>query len=179
MRRYLQLLLLFITLPCGSEFVFGQASASLHSGAIPQNHKAERLEGRVIAGVNSLISGSGVGPKYETFIFELARHNGSRPSSGKLVRVVYAYFDREHELGRGFYNYQIFYQLRVFREPTCDAKVSEFAYEQNGDSEPPTSILTVLEGADRSLIDESQTLPCYVLNQSDYKKVGVIPEQIQ
>lgn len=147
------------------------------SGQLPANAQeikrtkltTEKLEGRIVAGVSSLILGTGVGPKYETFIFELSGRNNSHDGSGKLVRIVHEYFDRKNELKPSFYNYESLYELRVVRKPSCDAKISEFAYEQNGDSEAPTSILKVLEGADRSLIDESRMLTCYVLKETNYR----------
>jgi hypothetical protein len=129
-----------------------------------------KLVGRVFADVNSLVSGSGIGPKYRIFLLETT----TGPDKGsdktpKLFRIVYEYFDQKFRLGKDFFDHRILYELKVKRKSSCDAKISEFAYEQNGDSEPPTNILHILEGSDSKLVNETQTLPCYVLNESNYK----------
>lgn len=158
--------LLFITML----LVFGCGQSSAQGGGAPEPQK-EKLEGRVFARVNSLMSGTGLGPRYESFVFELAAVHDSNKRSSKLVRILYKYFNQKQELRNDFFDHRLLYELRATRETYCDAATSKFASEQNGVSEPPTSILSILEGADKSLLVEIQILPCYVMSESDYTVV--------
>lgn len=134
--------------------------------------KSEKIKGRVFAAINSLTSGAGVGPKFQTFIFEEIEPKKSNDKM-RFLRIVYEYFHHNNRLDSSFYDYQVFYEVKLIRKVSCDQKLSEFAYEQNGDSNPPTSILNILPGANKELLSEDHVLPCYVLSELNYKKLAI------
>lgn len=131
------------------------------------------LTGRVLAYVDSMVIGVGVGPQYEKFIFGVESKGGDGQPLITPVEIVYAFHKSDGLLPRSFFDYTTLYELRVVRDENCDAKVGALSYEKNEDSSgrslPPTYILRVMEGAPKDLLNAESKLACYVLRPGDYR----------
>ena len=119
-----------------------------------------KYRGRPLAFVNASISGAGVGPKFQQFVFSISRL-GKKPDSPNLVRIVYEYFEPSERLQTDFLTSSKEFQLELFRKPSCDDAVGNFAYELFGDER--VSILRPLPGAKDEMIPNAQVLSCFVL----------------
>jgi hypothetical protein len=128
--------------------------------------------GRVLAYVNSISHGAGVGPKYETFLFGVE----SRDKAGRQIitpiEVVYAYHKNDGLIPETFFDHTKLYELRVSRNPECDASVNALSYEENSDETgkqlPPSNVLRILDGVPKDLLKSDLALPCYILYPGNY-----------
>lgn len=135
--------------------------------------KTSRLVGRVLAYVDSMVVGAGVGPQYETFIFGVE----SKDERGELVNtpveIAYAFHKSDGRLPASFFDHSKLYELRVVRDSNCDDSVSNLSYVKNEDETgkqlPPTYILRMMDGAPKDALKPDLVLPCYVLRSGNYR----------
>ncbi|MGH9970490.1 MAG: hypothetical protein ACREBG_22240 [Pyrinomonadaceae bacterium] len=135
--------------------------------------KASILVGRVLAYVDSLVVGAGVGPQYEKFIFG-AESKGERGEQViTAVEIVYAFHKSSGPLPGSFFDYSKRYELRVERDARCDETLKKLSYEENEDETgkqlPSTYILRMMDGAPKDLLKPDSLLPCYMLRSGDYR----------
>jgi len=105
----------------GASLLLACALLSMNSSAQntpAQNGSAKKttLVGHVLADVESLVFGAGVGPKYTAFIF------GVQKSGGVVtpVKIEYAFFKDQGPPPDSFFDFSKLYQLQVIRIPECD-----------------------------------------------------------
>lgn len=128
-----------------------------------------KLDGRVIASVESLITGSGVGPHFYSFIFA-ATHVGEQKSNDPtFVRILYERYSDYEFLEDSFFDFKQQYRLTTIRDSKCDASPREFAYE-NFNAER-RSVMRFLEGAEKIQVDDEAVLNCYRLTFKGIKKL--------
>jgi hypothetical protein len=136
-------------------------------------YETTALTGRVLAYVDSMVIGVGVGPHYEKFIFGVESKREDGQPLITPVEIVYAFHKSDGLLPLSFFDHAKLYELRVVRDQNCDAKVSALSYEKNEDSTgkplPPTYILRVMEGAPKDLLNTESKLPCYMLRPGVYR----------
>jgi hypothetical protein len=135
--------------------------------------KTSTLAGRVLAYVDSLVVGAGVGPQYETFIFGMELKNARGEQVVAPVKVAYAFFKSGGPLPASFFDHSKLYELRVVRDSNCDDRVSNLSYVKNEDETgkqlPPTYILRMMDGAPKDALKPDLVLPCYVLRSGNYR----------
>jgi hypothetical protein len=131
----------------------------------------EVLRGRVLADVASLAFGTGLAPKWTSFIF------AAETSSGKAVpvRIAYVFYESEQLPPESFWDYSRLYDLSVKRDRTCDTTVREISFEKNVDAEgnelPASLVLRPTKGAPPGTLKPEAVLPCYILWYDHYKPV--------
>ncbi len=145
------------------------------------NHSKENtdektvLSGRVLAYVDSMVVGAGVGPQYETFIFGVESKGERGEQTITPVEIVYAFHKSDGLLPHSFFDHAKLYELHAVRDQNCDEKVSVLSYEKNEDSNgkqlPPTYILRVMEGAPKDLLKSDSILLCYMLRPGSYQEL--------
>lgn len=127
-----------------------------------------RLVGRVLAGVQSLAFGAGLGPSYTTFIFGVQKNGAILP-----VKVSYAFFNSQGPPPDSFFDHSKLYELQASRDPHCDELLSSVAQTKNIDESgkllPPSQSLRILDGAPKKVLKADLILPCYVLYAGRYK----------
>ena len=136
--------------------------------------KSTSIEGHVLAYVDTLVFGAGVGPQYAKFIFGVET-KGTKTREVTPVLIAYAFHKKDGPPTDSSYDYSKRYELRVVREPMCDESVSALSYEKNEDETgkqlPPTCVLRFLEGAPKDLLKPDSVLPCYVLTPRNYQEL--------
>jgi len=131
----------------------------------------EILRGRVMAEVDSLAFGAGLGPKWMSFIF------ATETSSEQVIprRIAFAFYKTAQLPPESFWDYSKLYDLTVKREPSCDTTVKAVSYERNidehGNELPPTFVLRLVKNAPSDSLKAETVLPCYVLWYGQYKQV--------
>jgi hypothetical protein len=137
--------------------------------------KTTRIVGRVLADVESLAFGAGVGPRYTTFIFGVEKNGGEVVP----VKISYAFFKSQGPPPDDFFDHFKLYELSVGRVPKCDETVSSLAQATNVDEAgrplPSSDALRWLDGAPKDVVKPDLVLPCYLLRPGNYKtlKTGV------
>ena len=135
--------------------------------------KTTILVGRVLAHVDRLVVGSGVGPQYETFVFGVESKNARGEQVVVPVKVAYAFFKSGGPLPDSFFDHSKLYELRVVRDSNCDDSVSNLSYVKNEDETgkqlPPTYILRFLDGAPKDGLKPDLVLSCYALRSGNYR----------
>jgi hypothetical protein len=142
----------------------------------PKNRSMDQtvsVVGRILADLQTIAFGSGLGPKYTVFIFG-AEENGGKSLSP--IKVTYAFFKSEGLPPDAFFDYSKRYELQVERDARCDESVKSLAYVKNVDESgkplPPSYVLRFLEGAPKDALEEDAVLPCYSLRPGKYKILG-------
>lgn len=134
--------------------------------------KTSPLIGRVLAYIDSLVLGAGLGPQYETFIFGVESKNERGEQIIVPVEIVHAFFKSDGRLPRTFFDHSKLYELRVERDSQCDESVSDLSYAKNEDETgkqlPPTYIMRFLDGAPKDALKPDAVLPCYILRSGNY-----------
>jgi len=138
----------------------------------PRSAKKETLRGHVIADVASAGFGSGLGPLWTSFIFDVEQSDGRMMP----VRISFAFYKNEQLPPDSFWDYRILYELRAKRDARCDTTVAAISYEENVDAAegkklPPSFILQFAKNAPSSSLRPDIALPCYVLWYFDYKRL--------
>jgi hypothetical protein len=149
------------------------ACALLHAQkAATQKDDGEKptpIVGRVLADVGSLAFGSGLGPKYTTFIFGIENRAGVITP----VKISYAFFKSQGPPPDSFFDHSKLYELQAVREPRCDEALSSLAQIKNVDESgkplPPTDSLRVLDGTPKGILKPDLVLPCYVVRAGKYR----------
>jgi hypothetical protein len=140
--------------------------------AYPQkikHEKPEKVKGRVFARINLFTYGSGVGPRYQSFIYQIESNQENRGTQTQLVRVIYQFFDMKDRLDKSFFDFSKEYELLLNRDTSCDEIPNDFGYQRTGEADNRVSILKILAGADKALLQENQIMPCYILKASNFK----------
>ena len=131
--------------------------------------KTTTLVGRVLADVESLGFGAGLGPSYKALIFGVQKGDGPVTP----VKIEYAFFKSQGPPPDSFFDHSKLYQLQVTRIPECDETVNSLSYvknvDQSGKRLQPTYVLRFLEGAPKDVLKSDAVLPCYVLRPGKYK----------
>jgi hypothetical protein len=150
-----------------STYVLAQVRPGMTTADTPR-----LLKGRVIAYVDHLVLGAGIGPKYETFIFGVESQDDKGTTVLEPVKIDYAFFKSDGQLPRSFFDHKVLYELRVLRDSRCDESVNNLSYEQNVDINgkplPPTYIVRFVTGVDAKVLKSDAVLPCYILRPGDY-----------
>lgn len=135
--------------------------------------KASVLVGRVVAYVDSMAVGAGLGPQYERLIFGVESKGDRGEQNIRPVQILYAFFKSDGLLPHSFFDHSKLYELHVVRTPRCDESVKKLSYEENEDETgkqlPPTYILRMMDGAPKDLLKPDSILPCYMLRPGDYR----------
>jgi len=149
-----------------------QSKNSSAQESLTQNDNAKKITpivGRVLADVESLAFGAGLGPKYTTFIFGVEK-------SGRAavpVKISYAFFRSQGPPPDSFFDYSKLYALQAVRSAKCDEMVSSLAQvkstDVSGKSLPPGDALRWMDGAPKGILKPDVVLPCYVLRPGNYK----------
>lgn len=145
----------------GVENIVGQPDTRIRANKI--------VAGRVFASVNLFTYGSGLGPKYQSFIFQPEASVDSTQHWPELVRIEYQFYNAKDRLGKDFFDHAKKYELDVLRDRTCDDKPLNFGYVGIKDETTRVRIMAVLNGAKEELLKEDAILPCYVLGPSGLK----------
>lgn len=163
---------------CGAVLLLGSGSLSSNLKAqvnLSQRDpdKASVLVGRVLAYVDSMVIGAGVGPQYQKFIFGV-ESKGERGQQVIIpVEIVYAFQNSAGFLPHSFFDHSRLYELTAVRDQNCDEKVSVLSYEKNEDETgkplPSTYILRIMEGFPKDVLKPDLVLPCYILRLGDYR----------
>ena len=131
------------------------------------------LVGRVLADVERLPFGAGVGPEWTTFVFAV---EDQERKSLSPVKIAYAFFKDQGPPPDSFFDYSIRYELQVARTPDCDESVASLSYVKNvteaGKELPPTYALRFMNGAPKDILRPEAILPCYTLYAGDLKVVS-------
>ena len=156
----------------GTALIMANARVAVPQGR-PRDVAKRVVIGHVLASVDSLISGAGLGPKYETFIFGVESKGKKGKQIVTPVEIVYAYHKSTGPLPAVFFDYSKRYELRVERDSRCDEKLGVLSYEKNEDENgkelPATYILRMMDGAPKDLLKSDSLLPCYILRSGDYR----------
>lgn len=163
---------------CG---IFLLVSSVLLSTDLPARQKLSKankekttiLVGRVLAHVDSLVVGAGVGPQYETFVFGVESKNARGQQVVLPVKIAYAFFKSGGPLPDRFFDHSQLFELRVIRDSNCDDSVSNLSYVKNEDETgkqlPPIYILRFLNGASKDGLKPDLVLSCYILRSGNYR----------
>lgn len=131
--------------------------------------RPEKVKGRVFARVNLFTYGSGVGPRYQSFVYQIVSNQGVIETRSHLARIIYQFFDMKDRLKTDFFDFSKEYELLLIRDASCDETPRDFGYQRTGESDNRESILNILAGADKTLLQENQIMPCYILKPSNLK----------
>jgi hypothetical protein len=146
------------------------ATAQKTPPRVASAEKTTPIVGRVLADVGSFVFGSGLGPKWATFIFVAEEGGGTRVAP---VKVSYAFFKSDGPLPDNFFDYSKRYELQVVRDRKCDERVESLSNVKNVDESgkplAPSYVLRFLDGAPKDLLKLDAVLPCYVLRPGRYK----------
>jgi hypothetical protein len=134
------------------------------------------FKGRVLAYVDSMTVGAGIGPLYETFIFGIESKGERGAQVITPIEVLYAFPNWNERLPHNFLDHGRLYELHMTRETMCDEKLSVLSYEKNKDENgkklPPTNILRLMDGAPKDLLKAADSmLPCYRLTPGNYQEL--------
>jgi len=147
-----------------------RATAQKTPPSVASAEKTTPIVGRVLADVGSFVFGSGLGPKWATFIFVAEEGGGTRVAP---VKVSYAFFKSDGPLPDSFFDYSKRYELQAVRDRKCDETVESLSYVQNvdesGKSLAPSYVLRFLDGAPKDVLKPDAVLPCYILRPGKYK----------
>lgn len=127
---------------------------------------------RLLARVDSLVSGTGVGPKYQDMVAEVTRGD-KKLASGIRLRLLYEYFDPSKQLPLTFFDGSRNYKLRIRRMRSCDDSLSRFGYEvegQDGGDDRRARIYSLLS---TSSVEESPALQCYSFDEDQFSSIGL------
>jgi hypothetical protein len=128
----------------------------------------ETLSGRVIARVHTLHYGSSLSHKWMVFFFALEDPHGNV----KPIEIAYAFYKPNQLPPDSFWDYSRVYEIAVQRDPVCDTKVEDLAYERNFTKElPPSFVLGYAKGAPTDLLKREAVLPCYTLWYGNYRQI--------
>jgi hypothetical protein len=161
------------------ELILLLASPVLCGTSPAQGNQTENKEketiviGRVLASFTSTGYGSGIGPKYETFIFGVESKGERGEQIITPVEIAYAFQKYDQLLPQSFFDHSKLYELHVRRAEACDVKVSALSWVKNEDPEgkqlPSTYILKMTDGAPSDLFNQDSILPCYTLYGGNYR----------
>jgi hypothetical protein len=142
----------------------------IYSQKANNTSKPEEVRGNVFASINMFTYGSGVGPRYESFIYQIKSDEEADEKKTQLVRVIYEFFDKKDRLDKSFFDFSKEYKLLLTRDVSCDKALGDFAYQRVSDSDERITIVKALPGADKTLLRDDLTMPCYVLEAPNFKK---------
>jgi hypothetical protein len=106
-----------------------------------------------------------------SFFFAVEDPDGSvRP-----IQIGYAFNHSDQLPPESFWDFSKVYEIRVQREPLCDATVESLAYVRNADTSgnelPPSLVLEFSKGAPTDLLKREEVLPCYTLWYGNYRQI--------
>lgn len=159
--RLFSIIGILLVLLCGTQAIYLQKTVD--------RPKPEKVKGKVFARINLFTYGSGVGPRYQSFIYQIESNQGNVEKQTQLVRVIYQSFDMKDRLSKSFYDFSKEYELLLDRDTSCDEAPSDFGYQRTGEADNRVSILKLLTSADKALLQENQIMPCYVLKSYNFK----------
>jgi len=155
--------------------------ALLLIAALVPNASAERkirLKGRVLAAIDSMYSESGTSYRYQQFVFgvEAKDHQGKEIITPVLV--TYSLPTAGDLLPKSFYDYSKRYELRAIKKANRDTLLESIAFiryfgPDNKETEPPTLILRLLDGAPKDILKMDMELPNYEMFSGDYRVIKV------
>ena len=130
--------------------------------------RSEKIEGKVFAKIELGTYGSGVGPKYQSFIYQ-TEPKTHLEKEAKLIRVIYQFWYMDDRLQKQFFDYSKTQTLTLFPDPSCDEAPINFGYQtmESTNAKERMSIIMILPGADGSSVREDLTMPCYVMKAPD------------
>jgi hypothetical protein len=149
--------------------VFLSSQSTGHSNSI-QNEMTITIRGRVLAKIDLVSHGAGLGPHWSKFIFALDESDEHK----RPIEIAFAYFGRTG-LSDNFFDYSKVYELKAKREVSCDESVGSLSIIKNvtesGRELPPTNALHLLEGAPNDFLRPEMILPCYIVIQGNVRTV--------
>jgi hypothetical protein len=130
--------------------------------------RSEKVRGRVFAKIDFPTYGSGVGPRYQSFIYQIESKTPVEREA-KLIRVIYEFFYMDQRLDKQFFDFSKPHMLTLFRDPSCDEAPTDFGYQtvESTDAKERVSIIRILSAAHGSSLREDLTMPCYVMKAPD------------
>jgi hypothetical protein len=159
--KLFSIICILLILLCGTQAIYSQKRV--------ERSKPEKVKGKVFARINLFTYGSGVGPRYQSFIYQINSSKDNGEKQTQLVRVIYQFFDMKDRLSKSFFDFSKEYELLLDRDTSCDEAPSDFGYQRTGEADNRVSILKLLTGTDKALLQENQTMPCYVLKSSNFR----------
>lgn len=148
---------------------FGCFDTSIAQAPSDKANRSESVNkyGRIVGVVDTIFSGSGMGPRYQQFVMQENSHS-TKGEKQKLYRIVYEYFYKRDKLKNNFFDFSIEYKFKLIRDNKCDEKPEVFAAETINDQS--VTVLQILTGADNIDFEVAEKMECYILHPQQYEK---------
>jgi hypothetical protein len=157
----------FYALSLAAPPLLGQAPIASNSKIVS---KEVLIRGRVLADIAWQAHGSGLGPKYETFIFGWEQIDGSLLP----VKIAYAYFGK-NGLPASFFNFTRRFELKAVQQKQCEQTVGNLSVIRNidpsGQELSSSNVLRPLHGVPNDLLKPEMNLSCYIVEEGKFKSL--------